>query len=718
MTLSIDPITFEVIKHRLWQITDEQAIAIKTISASPIVVEGNDFNVGIFTPDGRTVTAGFGSLVHVTTMGDALEGIRRLASTIEDGDVFLTNDPFVGALHQNDVVVASPLFRDGELIMWVGNVLHHADVGGIDEGSFCINARSLYQEPARYFLKLVSAGVLSTEVEHTFVTNSRLSDAVALDLRAQLGAINVARTRLNELLDEVGVEQVQATMQGSLDTAGQLLRERISSMDDGRWETDVYMDGARVGCDELVRVHLALIKSGDRLTFDFTGSSPQVDAAVNSTYHATYAGSTVPIYTFLCASDIDWNDAVKSCVRVVAPPGLVVSAVPPAPVSICTVGFRWLVTVAASRVVAEMLAANEQYLDRVCPTWSVSANCNNVFATGPDGRLVGALLSDHRAGGAGGRSFADGISHAGQQTSFASYVANVESAESKLPILYVHRRQLPDSGGAGRYRGGLTAEVALVPFGTDELLLKSTNTAGTDQTNAGGISGGYPGAGSQVSIVRESGVRAALAAGQLPETQDWPEPKHLPAKAQAHLGPDDVLIFHPPGGGGFGDPLERDLDAVQSDLDQGRVTAAWAEASYGAVLTSAGQVDRAASQRRRSQLRAGRIPHGRTMAVPASVPAGRTIGDALVLVDGADGDVLACRQCGHVIGPAPTDQDADVVRSRQPLGAAGPWLAVRYGGTSPNFVLTETACPSCGKLLDVREERVVSDDHRARPVEV
>lgn len=717
MTTSIDPITFEVIKHRLWQITDEQAIAIKTISASPIVVEGNDFNVGIFTPEGRTVTAGFGSLVHVTTMGDALEGIRRLASTIEDGDVFLTNDPFLGALHQNDVVVASPFFRDGELIMWVGNVLHHADVGGIDEGSFCINARSLYQEPARYFLKLVSAGVLSTEVEHTFVTNSRLPDAVALDLRAQLGAINVARTRLDELLDEVGVAQVQATMEASLDTAEQLLRERISSMDDGHWETDVYMDGARVGSDDLVLVHLALTKRGDRLTFDFTGSSPQIDAAVNSTYHATYAGTTVPIYTFLCASDIDWNDAVKRCVTVIAPPGLVVSAVPPAPVSICTVGFRWLATVAASRVVAEMLAANEAYLDRVCPTWSVSANCNNVFATGPDGRLMGALLSDHRAGGAGGRSFADGISHAGQQTSFASYVANVESAETKLPVLYLHRRQLADSGGPGRYRGGLTAEVALVPFGTEELLLKSTNTAGTDQTNAGGISGGYPGAGSQVSIVRNSGVSAALAAGRLPDQGGWPPPAHLPAKAQAHLGADDVLVFHPPGGGGFGDPLEREFDAVRDDVEQRRVTRAWAEASYGVVVTAEGHVDRAASDQRRARMRTARVADGEPADTPVLAPVGRRIGDALVLVGGDDGDV-ACRRCGAVIGSSLTAQDARVVRSRQPLGAAGPWLAVRYGGNSPNFVLAGTACRSCGKLLDVREERVATDDQRAQPAEV
>jgi len=112
----IDPITFEVIKHRLWQINDEQVIAIRTISSSPIVVEGNDFNVGLFSEDGQVTTAGIGSLVHVGTIGDALRSIMRGAGKIRDGDIFLTNDPFLGALHQNDVVLASPLFYGGEIV--------------------------------------------------------------------------------------------------------------------------------------------------------------------------------------------------------------------------------------------------------------------------------------------------------------------------------------------------------------------------------------------------------------------------------------------------------------------------------------------------------------------------------------------------------------------------------------------------------------------------
>src|SRR5262249_26866091 len=154
---------FEVIKHRLWQINNEQGIAICTISSSPIVVAGNDFNVGLFSEDGQVTTAGIGSLVHVGTIGDALRAIMRRATHIRDRDLFLTTDRLMGALNQNDGVLASPFFHGGEIVLWVGTVLHHPDVGGIDEGSFCINARTLYQAPPRYFFKIVDQGELSRE---------------------------------------------------------------------------------------------------------------------------------------------------------------------------------------------------------------------------------------------------------------------------------------------------------------------------------------------------------------------------------------------------------------------------------------------------------------------------------------------------------------------------------------------------------------------------
>ena len=670
-----DPITFEIIKHRLWQINDEQGIAIKTISASPIVVEGNDYNVGLFTADAELVTSGVGSLVHVTTMGDALKSIIDRADHIEDGDVFMTNDPFLGALHQNDVVVASPLFREGQIFMWIGNVVHHPDVGGIDAGSFCINAQTLEDDPPRFFMKILDRGELVVENEQAFVKNSRLPDAVALDLRAQIGAINVARTQLDNLLEERGEELVADVMSRSIDLAERQVRNFISQLPDGEWGGEAFMDGVRVGDERICRVALKLTCENDLLCFDYAGSSDQVDAAVNSTLSATVAGSAVPLYSFLCQGDIDWNDGLKRCIDVAAPEGSVVNATYPAPVSISTVGFRWLVTVAATQAVADMFNESDEFRDRACPSWNSSSNCNNIFAELPDGRRTGGLLSDHRGSGAAGRSFADGFHHAGTVTSYAGSLGNIESAEWKFPIRYLYRRRMMDSGGAGRFRGGSTSEVAITPHGVASFALKLTNTAGTEQTNAHGIDGGYPGAGSQSAIVRQASPSVLeCSATRNTEITDMGGSLHwLPSKADEVIREGDIYGFWAAGGGGFGDPLDRQMAEVAGDVRSGSVSRDEAERLYGVVVDEEGTVDTRATNAKRRSILATRISmaiHGKTANVPV------------------------CPNCGSI---------KSYVHVRRPLSDAGPLIALRYDGDGPNFQIEQTICRNCGKLSSVRE---------------
>ncbi len=671
----VDPVTFEVIKHRLWQINEEQAVAIRTISASPIVVEGNDYNVGLFTGDSQLVTAGTGSLVHVTTMGDAVASIVKGAGAIRDGDAFLTNDPFLGALHQNDIVLAGPVFRDARIFMWAANVLHHADVGGIDAGSFCINARTIYDDPPRFFMKIVDQGHLVGEAEHTLMSNSRLPDSVALDLRAQIGALNVARERLHALIDEQGEELVETVMNQSIDTAERQVRDFLRALPDGRWNGKAYMDGVRVGDDSLCEVRLTMTCKDDHIDFDYTGSSPQVEAAVNCTRSATIAGSVVPLYAFLCQGDIDWNDGLKRCVTITAPDGTVVTARHPAPVSISTVGFRWLVTVAASQAVARMFSESGCHRDRVCPSWNVSSNCNFLFARYPDGRSTGALLSDHRGSGAGARSFADGFDHGGTITSYASSIGNVESTEWKLPVRYLYRRRLPDSGGPGRFRGGVTSEAALMPYGIDRLVVKSTNTAGTEQSNAHGMEGGYPGAGSQTAIVRNvDHSNLPGSDGAIPALHDLPGTvTFLPSKADEILEADDLFVFWAAGGGGLGDPIDRPIEAVFGDVRNGAVSRLLATSVYGVVFDAEGTPDAEETARRRSEVRRARL-----QTETASSPS----------------EDVQCQSCSG---------EERFLVTRHPLVHASPWMALRHSGDSPNFQLEQVVCGSCGALLDTRE---------------
>lgn len=710
--MQVDPITFEVVKHRLRQANDEQGSAIKTLASSQIVVEANDFNVGLFTADGDVAVSGLYMLTHVTTMDTIIKRVIAIAQDIGDGDVFLVNDPYLGALHQNDVAIVSPMFVDGRILLWAGNVLHHADLGGMDEGSFCLNATSVFQEAPRYFLKIVEAGRLSREVEQTFITNSRLSDVVALDLRAQLGAMTVVMKRLAELVDEVGVATIEEVMRRTIDHSETRLRQRIAELPDGSWTTEVFMDSDRIGSDRITRVRLRLTKTGDSLLFDYEGTDCQSEGAVNATLSTCYAGTIVPIYTMLCAGEIDWNGAVKRCVEVRAPLGSVMNAASPAAVSISTIGFGWLAIAASMKVVAKMLSEADGYRDRICPSWGVSCNVNTIFGRDRTGKLVGALMSDHRGSGAGGRSFADGFDHAGLAVSHLAIMSNVESQEWKLPILYVFRRQLPDSGGPGMYRGGLTCMAAVVPHKGSELIWKSENTAGSDQSNAAGIHGGYPGGGSQVSVVRNSSVWDLYSRGIVPCDLAGlgGTIEHLSTKSEGNLGESDVFALYPPGGGGYGDPLDRDPDRVLRDFLNGAVTSDGAVRHYGVVL-SARAVDLPATEACREAMRLGRLESGDGRLVVELARALRTdrvIGEYLELASSSSTSLIRCRRCQSVLGPAGVDPRLGAVRRARKLAEAGPWLALRHAGNSPNFVLVETSCPGCGVMFDV-EERLISD---------
>lgn len=692
-TVEIDPVTYEVVKHRLWQINEEQGATIRTVSTSPIVVEGNDFNVGLFTDRGELAVTGPYVLIHVTTMNAVIRNVIELAGEVSPGDVFLVNDPYLGAIHQNDVAVVTPIFHDDKLVMWAGNVLHHADLAGLDEGSFCINATNVFQEAPRYFLKIVDRGVLSHTAERTFTTNTRLPDMVALDLRAQLGALNVVRSRLLDLMGEYSSALVRRVMARSIEDSRAALRRRIESLTDGSWSTDVYMDGDRVGSDRLLRVRLTLTKSGDRLAFDYTGTDSQSAGAVNATSFASYAGTTVPVYTFLYGNEIDWNASIEDLVSVHAPEGTVMNAQYPAAVSVCSVGFTWLACAAATRVVADMLSATPEFADRACASWAPACNANNIFGVDSEGRYVGALLSDHRGGGAAGRPFADGFDHAGMLLSYLSSMSNVESQEYKLPLLYLFRRQLVDSGGPGQFRGGLSIMSAFTPHGTDRLTWKSQNTAGSEQSNALGLNGGLPGAGSQVAVARSVLTRESTDDLVL----DWSalagRVECLPTKSEGSIAQGDIFLFYPPGGGGFGDPLLREPALVQRDVGNRWVSRDYAERAYGVIIGPDNQLDDKATVTARQQQRQERRTAGRW--TPSADPLGPEPVPS-----------LSCPSCGAEAWRTEPDGRISRYLTRGRLNAAGPWICLSTGGDSELFELEQTICPDCGLLLDTREHRV------------
>jgi N-methylhydantoinase B len=264
------------------------------------------------------------------------------------------------------------------------------------------------------------------------------------------------------------------------------------------------------------------------------------------------------------------------------------------------------------------------------------------------------------------------------------------------------------------FRGGLTSAVAVVPHKTDGLTWKSQNTAGADQSNAAGIHGGYPGAGSIVSVVRGSRVRSAFENGDIPIGYDQlgGTVEHLPTKSEGRLGDDDALVFFAPGGGGYGDPLDREPRRVVADVLAGAVSNDGALHQYGVVVTDDGQLDQAATTERRGAIRAARLGLDGSATVagrPADRPSGRPVGPYLEFMPSDDGEIVICGRCGTTVGSRRTDaKDGELGATRveqRPLKEAGPWLALRYGGDSPNFILEKRSCPGCGTLLDVSERR-------------
>lgn len=676
----VDPITFEVVKHRLWQINDEQGTTIRQISSSPIVTEANDFNVGLFTADGDLVSAGPYVMLHLTSMDDMISAVRERASTIRKGDVYLCNDPALGALHQSDVAVMAPIFRDGDLVAWFSNTLHQLDVGGVDRGSFCINARDTFDEPPRYFLKLVDEGEWSTEAEHTYLQCSRMPGSLELNLRAQTAALNVAKGRFHDLCDEYDVETVTAVMDRSVDYAEEELRAFLRELPDGEWSATGYMDGDG-HTDAIYEVHLTIQKEGEQLHFDYSGTDAEAIGGLNATIESCYAASTTPVYAFICDGEIDWNAAVKRVVSVEAPTDSVVSASDTAGVSIASIGFTWLVGQVATKALSELLL-DSKHDDRACPSWLGSWNGPNVFGTTAEGEPFGTMLSDAKGGGAAGRSFADGFEHAGSLFAPRSKLSNVEDYERKFPLRYLCRGQLPDSGGAGKYRGGTSIISVLTPHraGDVEAII---STFGSDQSPGYGIAGGYPGSGAQASVA--SADEAEAMVDDIPAFHELESVSHHPSKSTIDLAGDEALICYAAGGGGFGDPLERDPDAIERDVRSGRVSREEAERLYGAVFDDE-PTDTAVA------------PSGDAVTIDADATAAERAERREARLESAEAGPAADEPC-------PSCGATQTLINRRELGSVGPWIAVRYEGESPNFHAVETICEHCGQLRDVTQKR-------------
>jgi N-methylhydantoinase B len=710
---ALDPITYEILRHRLWEINSEQAVTIMKVSPSPVASEAQDFNVSLADGNGEVCYVGPYVQFHGVIM-DLL--IKRTIETrgrdvgINPGDMFLTNDPYAGAAHHNDVAVLAPFFHEGEILAWTGSMLHNIDIGGINVGGFCIDATDTFAEPiAIPPMKVVDRGTIRGDFEEVYLRQSRTPEMLALDLRAQIAANTVAHRRLQEVVERYGPDAIALTFARTLDETEQGMRERLLTIPDGEWRSREFIDKAMDGDRNVWLAQCTLRKEGDALTFDVRGSDPQI-GHINLTRGGLRAGLMFPIIQIL-GWDLPWaSSAMLRCITIESTPGTILDATPPACVSAATLPAMFVVQNLAQQSVCMMLSASEQWEREVIAQDSGSWTMMMIHGENKDGNPYQTMLMDPIAGGVGARSWKDGVNTGGFIHSPSARMVDLELNEQLYPILYLFRREAIDSGGPGEYRGGSALEIALVPYDVERINYQ-TLAYGVTYPNNVGLMGGLPGSAIEYRITRGAEVAEQLAAGELPQDTDpsvvGGEIEYPDFRGHFVQARDDVFFSSFTSSGGYGDPLDRDPDAVARDVESGRVSRRVAEEIHGVVLDEAGEVDADATAASRAQQLAARRGEGTIAAgepgtkIEDSAAKVGQVNSALSILSAAGREVIACSRCRTELAASGESYKQGCLEHVAPIDSLSYQPDPKRYEMNVYLELRRYCCPGCGRQLCV-----------------
>ena len=561
--MSLDPITLTVIQAGLQQVCDEMDLSFSRAAFSPVIAEANDRSDGIYAAlDGSLIAQGAEGLpVFVGTMQySTAELIRLIAngstSPPEPNDIYIVNDPYLGGTHLMDVRFVRPYYRKGKLWCWLSNTGHWPDTGGSVPGGFSASATAVEQEGLRLPpVKLFKKGELDQEIYSIICSNIRVADQRIGDVKAQAAALEVGSERLDLLLDRYGDDTVQAAIAELRVRASLQMRQLISRMPDGLWNSKAYVDSDGV-VDEPLLIKLQVKKNADKLIFDFAGSSPPCRGPMNSVLATTQ--SSVYLAMRHIFPEVPISAGAFEPLEIIRPAGTFLDAQYPRPVSGCAAEVSQRI---AEAVFAALVSALP---DRVT---AAPAGTSGNFALGghdPD-RGRDFVMYQLSGGGYGGNADSDGLSN-GCSTIGISKAPPVEIMEQTFPVIYNHYALHEGSAGAGKTRGG---------FGLDyELELRNGEARASFVMDHGrfgpqGALGGKDGDVNKVIVLR--GETSYV-------------PKHLSKEQDIALAPGDRVWVRTPGGGGYGDPLQRSIDAVLEDVRLERYSLAQALDFYGVVL--------------------------------------------------------------------------------------------------------------------------------------
>lgn len=688
----LDEIDFEILRHRLDSINEDAAAILANQSGSQLAAEARDLNSVIMAPDGAVVCCGRYVLAQVVSMNlvvrDILDRYRDNPGFGPD-DQFLTNDPYVGTLHQPDVVVVAPIFVGDVLVGWSGSTTHQPDVGGPNPGGITYDARSIHDEALPIPpIRLVERGVLRADLEREYLSRSRTAELNRLDLLGQIAANKSVVEQVRAICREYGTERVGETFDRLLDRAETMFRERLSRLADGTFRHVAYVEYRPHGLpdgepEQVYTVRLDMTKTGDQLVLDFTGSDQQAPGTINATYPALANFAVGSVLIYLCGGLLWAPGGIWRAVEIRSRPGTVVHARWPAGVAMSTASTCQAIRVCVNACAARLLETEPDLARHVMASCQgAGGGGGTIHGTLADGRAFATMTLDEITGGGGATSAADGADSSGFTTSPGASCVNVEVNETYLPILYESRAELADTGGPGTRRGGVGSVARWRPHGTDRPIEAMSFGQGLQHPVAAGVAGGEYGAQSVLAILPTAGTEIAVE-------QPMPVRSFPIAGGQVHLAVSQ-------GGGGVGDPLARDPGEVRDDVVTGHVSVAGALRDYGVVVLD-GAVDEQGTEAARAARRRERI--GRAPRAPLAARRGRPLAAALDLVDGR----VCCARCGADLCAAEENPYDVLVPGERAIPDRSPF-GVRYPGCE-RFVMRHFWCPGCAAQVDVQLAR-------------
>ena len=586
---TLDPVTFEVLKNSFITSVDQMAEQILRTCYS-FVIYNRDFSSALHDAEGNSAAQGNQDIaVHVGTLHFTCKDVMRaFEGDMHPGDVYAINDPYAGGTHFPDVRLIRPIFSGGKIIAFSQSNGHWSDVGGSVPGSFDVTARDMFREGLRITpVRLFDKGRFCRDVAHLIAANTRDPASIIGDIHAQAQATQVCEREILRLVGKYGRETVETGLSEVQDYVERAMRQRLAALPDGVWETQDFIDRDSAGSEGLIPIKVKLTIKGEKAIYDFTGSHPTISSIYNSAFGTTFSAVAAGMKTFF--PDLPLNSGFYRVLEIIAPKGSIVDA-------------RWPVGVTGFLMPFEkIMNAIYEIWSKIMPQRALACafNLEYLLTGGLDARRPEKpifMFYDWLPGGWGGRNGKDGCNVTTACFGTGLMSQPVEGQERANPILTTEFEIITDSAGPGKWRGGVGVRKTSIILEAEKTVI--SYICDRERAIVWGIEGGLPSMPHGLSITRAGA-----------EKEDWLGSVF----SDVPIGSGDIFSRPTAGGGGFGDPLERDPALVLEDVADGYVSIERAAKDYGVVLTvvdaeiCAYAVDRAATKAMRDAIRSDRI---------------------------------------------------------------------------------------------------------------